>query len=241
VIETGMTNDELSQRRWTVIYCAIAALVSAMTVSCNHPQPSSHAFPTTHLFGGKVALTIPASWIKQQHVTNGNIEIIQFEVPDQTTETTPDSANAIVSVEPLQTGATVTNFGDARLFKGALSEGNAVLTDFIADARWRTALSRGQQGSTPYVIMDRFGVDRGVMVLLRLAQPVFPNNGSELAHSVSNFNLVVSSLKIGGTNTIDSQMRMDNGTVWLRHFSDQDTNWMSKTGVVWRAYQPSQP
>ena len=237
-----MTNDELIRRRRTSTCFAITLLVFAMAAgSCSRTNPPSSPLPTTHLFGGKVTLTIPTTWIKQMRATNGGIVILQFEVPDPTTENTHDSANAVVTVEPQQTGATVTNFGDARLFKGELAEGNAVLTDFIADARWRTALSRGQQGSAPYVIMDRFGVDRGVMVLLRLAQPVFSNNGSELARSVSNFNLAVSSLKIGGTNTIDSEMRMDNGTVWLRHFSDQDTNWMSKTGVVLRAYQPSQP
>jgi hypothetical protein len=42
-------------------------------------------------------------------------------VSDPTTESTPDSANAGLTIEPLQAGVTITNFGDSRLFKSSVT------------------------------------------------------------------------------------------------------------------------
>jgi hypothetical protein len=69
-------------------------------------------------------------------------------------------------------------------------------------------------------------MDRGVMVCFRVAVPILKNDQGVLTSSISNFNWVVNSLKIGETNAVNSEMRWDHGVTWLRPFNDLDTNWM---------------
>jgi hypothetical protein len=147
-------------------------------------------------------------------------------IPDPATDGTPDSANAGITIEKTHDGLNVTNFSDSRLKNPSDPTGYTVLTRIFANNKWGSAITRGQQDTTPYIIMDRFGVDQGVMVFFRIAQPVLTNNNQVVANSISNFNLVVASLKIGGTNFVNSELRQDYGTIWLRSLSDMETNWM---------------
>jgi hypothetical protein len=148
-------------------------------------------------------------------------------IPDSATPNTPDSANAGILIEPVRDGMDVTNFSGSLLESAPNLHGYAVLSKIFADDKWCSAMTRGQQDATPYIIMDRFGVDQGVMVLFRVAQPILTNNQNVVALSISNFNAVARSLKIGGTNTVNSEMREDHGLIWLRAFSDMDANWMA--------------
>ena len=204
-------------------------LLTALTFGgCVKSQRINEPTAQNTLLGGKVTFDAPKDWVLQKKESHGAVEIVQFVIPDPTTENTPDSANAGITIEPLQPNVTLTNFGDAKLQDSykANPHGYAVLTDIFADNKWRTTLSRGQQDKTPYVIMDRFGVDQNVMVHFLVAHPVYSNNFAAVAQSISNFNAIVLSLKIGGTNTVNSETRLDYGTIWLRNFSDSQTNWM---------------
>jgi hypothetical protein len=162
--------------------------------------------------------------ILQNHLVNSNSENFQFLIPDSATDGTPDSANAGISIEPMRDGMNITNFSGLRLESVPNPYGYAVLTKIFSGDKWCSAVTRAQQNETPYVIMDRFGVDQGVMVFFRVAQPVLKNNNDVVQLSISNFNAVVRSLKIGGTNMVNSEMRQDHGSIWLRAFSDMDTN-----------------
>jgi len=218
-----------------------ATLVALLICGCGqvkHDQPRNES--SNSPAGKLVTFDTPKDWILQNHLVNSNSESFQFLIPDSATDGTPDSANAGISIEPVRAGMNVTNFSGLRLESTSSPHGYAVLTQIFANDKWGSAVTRGQQDSTPYIIMDRFGVDQGVMVFFRVAQPVFTNNQDAVALSISNFNAVVHSLKIGGTNTVNSEMRQDHGTIWLRAFSDMDTNWMTSptNELIYRSPSP---
>jgi hypothetical protein len=210
-----------------------ATLLSIVTVcGCREAREDDQKKETTGSFAGKlVTFDIPKAWVLQNHVTKTNSESFQFLIPDASTDGTPDSANAGIIIEKANDGVDITNYAESRLGAAPNEVGYAVLTKIFANDKWCSAMTRGQQETTPYIIMDRFGVDDGVAVLFRVTQPIL-TNGSVIAESISNFNSVVSSLKIGGTNTVNSEMRQDRGTIWLRAFSDKDTNWMTNNLTV---------
>src|SRR5207249_9730 len=125
------------------------------------------------LLDKNVTFKLPAHWIAQRQFTKGSAKVLQLLIPDPDTDEMPDSSNAIITAEPLQAGVTVERFGDSRLrsYNSSLSS-FTVLTDVPAGQSWRTVLSRVQQGNIPYVVFDRFGVDAGYMVALRIAFPI---------------------------------------------------------------------
>jgi hypothetical protein len=229
----------MMRKIFELLMCAI--LVALVFSGCgqaknDQPQIESSNSPAERL----VAFDAPKDWILQNHLVNSNSESFQFLIPDSVTDNTPDSANAGILIELVHNGMDVTNFSGSLLENAPNLHGYAVLTKIFAGNKWCSALSRGQQGATPYIIMDRFGVDLGVMVFFRFAQPVLTNNQSAVALSISNFNAVGRSLKIGGTNMVNSEMRQDHDTIWLRAFSDMDTNWMASptNKLIYRSPSP---
>jgi hypothetical protein len=217
----------------------LVALVICGCGQAKHDQPRSKS--SNSPAGKLVTFDAPKDWILQNHLVNSNSESFQFLIPDSATDGTPDSANAGISIEPVRDGMDVTSFSGLRLESTSSPHGYAVLTKIFAGDKWCSAVTRGQQDATPYMIMDRFGVDQGVMVFFRVAQPVLTNNQDTVARSISNFNAVTRSLKIGGTNTVNSEMRQDHGTIWLRAFSDMDTNWMASptNNLIYRSPLPA--
>jgi hypothetical protein len=222
--------------------CLIGALLSILFVcGCGQAKQDSQQSEVTNSFAGKlVAFDPPKEWVLQNHITQTNSESFQFLIPDATTDGTSDSANAGFLIETASDGMDITNFANQRLQTTSSPYGYIVITNIYAGDKWCSAMTRGQQDETPYVIMDRLGVDQGVMVFFRIAQPVLTNNAVAVALSISNFNKIVRSLKIGGSNTVNSEMREDHGTIWLRAFSDMDTNWMvSPTNeLIYRSPSP---
>ncbi|MCX6894363.1 MAG: hypothetical protein NTZ16_02405 [Verrucomicrobia bacterium] len=219
-----------------------ATLVALVICGCGqakHDQPRSES--TNSPAGKLVTFDAPKDWILQNHLVSSNSESFQFLIPDLATDGTPDSANAAISIEPIRGGMDVTNFSGLRLENTSSPQGYAVLAKIFAGDKWCSAVTRGQQDATPYMIMDRFGIDQGVMVFFRVAQPVLTNNQDAVALSISNFNAVTRSLKIGGTNTVNSEMRQDHGTIWLQAFSDMDTNWMASptNKLIYRSPLPA--
>lgn len=213
------------------IICSAVALLSAVVAGgCEKAEPDRQQSETT--FAGKlVTFDTPKNWILQKQATKVGFEAFQFLIPDPATDGTPDSANAGIVIEKAQDDLDVTNFASLHLQTGSEPPGNALVTTIFGNDKWCSAVTRGQQGETPYIIMDRFGVDHGVTVFFRVAQPILQNHSS-VAESISNFNSVVRSLKIYGTNAVNSEMREDRGTIWLREFGDTDTNWMTNNLTV---------
>jgi hypothetical protein len=218
-----------------------ATLVALVICGCGQAKHDQLQSESLNSPAGKlVAFDAPKDWILQNHLVNSNSESFQFLIPDSAADGTPDSANAGISIEPMRDRMDVTNISGLRLESTSSPHGYAVLTKIFAGNKWCSAVASGQQHSTPYIIMDRFGVDQGVTVFFRVAQPILTNNQNVVALSISNFNAVVRSLKIGGTNTLTSEMRQDHGIIWLRAFSDMDTNWMTSptNKLIYRSPSP---
>lgn len=177
---------------------------------------SAQARPSS-LYNGAVRFELPGNWKVQREGPHGSAEIVQLLIPDTATNNTPESSNAALTAEPVQPGLSVKRFGDSSLQKPYTT----VLTDIPAGKNWRTVLSRGQLGKTSYVVLDRFGVDAGYMVHFRVAFPVIERaDASWMRRVVADCNRVVSSLKIRGKNQVTSELREDNGVVWLRDLKD---------------------
>jgi len=211
------------RKNFELLICVL--LVALMICGCGqakHEQPRTKS--SISLVEKLVTFDAPKDWILQKHLIETNSESFQFLIPDPATDDTPDSANAGILIKPLRDGMDVTNFSSSLLESTPNLHGYAVLTKIFAGDKWCSAAARGQQDATPYIIMDRFGVDQGVMVFFRVAHPILTNNNDAILLSISNFNAVVCSLKIGGTNAVNSEMRQDYGIIWLRAFSDMDTN-----------------
>lgn len=209
--------------RDNTICLTVALLSTFVTCGCRQAEQSQKERGVTEKL---VTFDVPKDWVLQKHLTDTNLETFQFLIPDAATDNTPDSANAGISIEKTHGGLDLTNFAKSRLQSTPNLEGYVVLTNIFASDKWCSAMTHGQQGSTPYVIMDRFGFDHGVTIFFRVVQPILANDRA-VADSISNFNLVVASLKIAGTNAVNSEMREDHNTIWLRAFSDMDTNWMT--------------
>lgn len=172
------------------------------------------------LLDKSVTFEFPKNWILQKNFKQQKAEVLQLFVPYPETDDTPDSANAGLTAEPAQEGFDVKNFGDFKLQNKY--EGTAILTDITSDdGKWRTVLWRSRQDKTPYVILDRFGVDKGVMVHFMLSFPVLEKgNGKWISQTLSEFNSIVKSLKIKGVNSVNSEAKYDHDMIWLRDFKD---------------------
>jgi hypothetical protein len=142
---------------------------------------------------------------------------VQLLIPDPATDNSPESSNAVITAEPLQPGLTLRSFGDSSIHKPDMT----VLTDIPARKTWRTVLSHGHPGKTAYVVLDRFGVDAGSMVQLRVAFPVIQRADARwMTNVVADCNKLIKSLKIRGKNVVTSEVKVDNGVLWLRDFKD---------------------
>jgi hypothetical protein len=181
---------------------------------------SAHAGPSS-LLGGAVTFQLPSSWQIQRQGPHGAAEIVQLLIPDAATDNTPESSNAVITAEPLQPGLTIKSFGDSSVRKPDMT----VLTDIPAGKAWRTVLSHGHPGKTPYVVLDRFGVDAGCMVQLRVAFPVIQRADARWTTNVAAAcNKLIKSLKIRGQNVVTSELKVDHGVLWLRDLKDPAKN-----------------
>jgi len=130
----------------------------------DQPRTESSNSPSWKL----VSFDAPKDWILQNHLVNSNSESFQFLIPDSATDGTPDSANAAIIIEATRDGMDVTNFSRLKLEGTPKPSGYAVIGKIYASDKWCSSMTRGQQYATPYIIMDRFGVDQGMMVFFEL-------------------------------------------------------------------------
>ena len=181
---------------------------------------SASAVPNS-LFSGAVTFHLPSNWKVQRQGPHGSAEVVQLLIPDPDTDNTPESSNAVITAEPLQPGLTVKSFGDSSIHKPDMT----VLTDIPAGKTWRTVLSHGHPGKTAYVVLDRFGLDAGYMVHLRVAFPVIQRADARwMTNVAADCNKLIKSLKIKGGNVVTSELKLDHGVVWLRDLKDPAKN-----------------
>lgn len=165
-----------------------------------------------------VTFELPEDWVVQHFIQRGTTEMTGFYVPYQEAEKRAESANAIITAEPLQPAMDVQTFSDARLRN--CFEGMEIIGDVTTRDKWRTVVWRAKQGTTPYRILDRFGVSGGAMVHFRLSFPMLYHGDTNwLAKVVSDFNRVVESLKIGDRNLLDCEVKCGNNLIWLGPFN----------------------
>jgi len=178
---------------------------------------SEEPLPDT-LLDTNINFKLPAHWHLRRQFTNRAAVVLQLLIPDRDTDGTPDSSNAALTVEPMQEGMTVKTFGDLKLRS---DPSFTVIADIPAGRAWRTVLSRGQQGKTPYVVLDRFGVASSYMVTVRVAFPIVPRKEWRwTGRTVADCNSLIKSLTIRGKNVITSELMDDDNVIWLRDFKD---------------------
>jgi hypothetical protein len=191
---------------------ALAALALTGFAANADPLPES-------LLEKNVTFKLPSHWKVQRQTTNGSAEVLQLLIPDPDTDDTPNSSNVGITAEPSQPEATVKKFGDLRLHTEDRSL--TVLTDIPAGETWRTVLSHGKQEKTAYAVIDRFGVDDGYMVAVRIAFPVIQRKDAQwTTRTMADCNALIASLKIRGKNVISSELKVDKGVFWLRDLKD---------------------
>ncbi len=191
--------------------CVISIIFS--TAAAEEPLPAS-------LWNKNVTFALPPHWRVQRHFADNSREMLQLLIPDPDTDSTDDSSNACITVEPLHRGDTVKSFGDTKL-QLTSDPSYIIITDIPAGKKWRTVLSSVHQGKTPYVIFDRYGVDADCMVALRIVFPIIKRKDADwMKRMVAECNSIQKSLKIRNRNFITSELKNDSGVVWLKDFKD---------------------
>lgn len=172
---------------------SIVAIIFLSTLAFGDSSVQSVA-----ILGKCVTVQLPARWEKQSRNSNGDREAIGFMIPFKGSEDTPESANAALFATRVAPSETAKSFGDrilARMIDP--KSGNVIVSDTPDGTNWRTVLWHGQQGSTAYIIMDRFGVLNGIGVQLRVAYPLLKSgDATEVDQTNNEFNAAIKTLAV---------------------------------------------
>jgi hypothetical protein len=118
------------------------------------------------LAGDRVTLEVDGSW---EEVRAKAGESVSFQIPNPADEDTPDSANATIVARTL----------GKEPFEDRITRVAAKLTVVTrlpkaANSNDVLLVSRGKQGDTPYVVVDRLARRNGVEIHIRVAWPILP-------------------------------------------------------------------
>lgn len=144
------------------------------------------------LLDERVSVDIPKRWKRIKETPNKQ----QYLIPFKETDNTPHSANASIVTEYCDDSLDVRNYSDsilARMINPA--KGNIIINDNLDGTYWRSVLWRGQN-QVPYVIWDRFGVNKGISVHFRVAYPLLENSTQSRQSLTDEINATTESLKI---------------------------------------------
>ena len=93
----------------------------------------------------------------------------------------------------------------------------ALIAGSVEGASWFTVVSRTRQGGLGYVVIDRFGVSAGFLANLRMTIPLLARAPlSWFETTIPQFNEVVRSFTMGGSNTSRSEVVMEGNRLLLR-------------------------
>jgi hypothetical protein len=148
--------------------------------------------PPYRLLGDRVGLIVGSDWVNIRQLER----VVAFQVPNPADEGTPHSANVAVVVHPEVTGSFENRVREA-------SAGVSVIVRLPETASDRDALllSRGQQGSTPYIVVDRVARRAGLDVHVRAAWPILEATTQDWhLRFFSEVNRLMSELTVDGSS-----------------------------------------
>ena len=181
--------------------CFIVLMLYPILSGCSTTQPQAQtetsAVPsiTVLLLKDHVTCRIPTRWVLTQESKEDGHRQAYF-IPFQAATDTNDTANASLVAQSCSTSLTVREYSDSILAQMINPKaGNVIISDQPDGPFWRSVFWRGQ-GQIPYVIWDRFGVENGVSVHLRVAYPLLKNSSQAQQLLTNEINAVTESLKI---------------------------------------------
>jgi len=171
-------------------------------------------------------------WRFETGRTGTETELATYRVPYLTAEKGVRYAEAMVSADIVPETLVVSAAPEFQQSRLPPPEGLVVIDDAVGD-KWRTRLGLSQTN----LVMERFGVDKGILVMIRQIQPVVAaNHFAGIQHCLDDFNSAVRSLKMRGANEITTEVRMTNGIVWLQRLdapsSTPSTNSISLASLL---------
>jgi hypothetical protein len=139
------------------------------------PLPADSAVT---LASTRVQFLAPQGWRVLDLMDSDSVNRVIFHVPSSATDSVgPERTNVLVTAfRHLPAGASFDTL-TADLFASMSGQGSVVvLSDSMLAAPERRFLFwRGQQGATPYVIVDDFARIAGMVIHVRMAMPVLGN------------------------------------------------------------------
>jgi len=151
------------------------------------------------LMKGRLHFSAPVGWIELPRQTRETSDIVAFQIPNPADEGTSDSANVAVTANWSLAERSIERFSEGPLRSLREMPGTIVVNDVTSADGSRTVLSRGQQGSTPYLVIDTFGFGGGTHVWCRAAYPLLEGTSEKWnASVVRDYNTLVASITVDG-------------------------------------------
>lgn len=157
------------------------------------PTPGWNELP---LLGSRLSVAVPQAWVRLRLSDSDRDREAIFQIPDPADEGTPDSTNIKVSVPQWKD---VASGGDAVVARLASEPGGAIMSDKTSAKGRRVVLSRAQQGTTPYLVVDIMSAARDVIVWARAAWPLLEKGSPEWSDTVlKDFKGMAKSITVDG-------------------------------------------
>ncbi|THB66218.1 MAG: hypothetical protein D6E12_11090 [Desulfovibrio sp.] len=149
------------------------------------------------LVQGRVKVTAPGSWVVLEEGAQGAAELVGFYIPFASAEGSRDDANAIVTVNTNPRAIDVTAYSSLVL-RDFLSLPSSVVLSDVTEGMWRTVVWNGRQGTTSYMVVDRFAATPDLLILCRISWPVVDMIDGGMAEIIDQANFVLTSLRVDG-------------------------------------------
>ncbi len=162
---------------------------------------SQGAPPESTIYSGassRVRFAAPTKWHLLRNDATDTSAVIVFHLRNPATDTAgPDRANVVLTAHIRPGKQDIRAFSDAVFANMTAHDAPAVLNDVYRHHRTRSIFWRGQLGSTPYVLLDKFAVYRGVYLTLRFSRPLAKGTAQDWTQqALAEFNALVESITI---------------------------------------------
>jgi hypothetical protein len=182
-------------------------LTIALLLITGHSLAVAQKAPTSFI-ERRVTFSLPTQWVIQKQEETKTLGRAQILIPYPLTDNTPHSANAAIVANTVPSSVTVKDIGD-RVYNKQY-EGMAVVNDIADGKNWRTIVWTARTEGTPYLMLDRFGLVKGVAVEFLVGFPLLENGDQKwIEKVVEDFNATCKSLKIDGTNSTEAKVSLE--------------------------------
>jgi len=149
------------------------------------------------LYDGAIRFSAPSTWHLLNHGKTDTSEAYVFHVRSPTDSTTDDRTNVLVIARIRHDRSSLGSFSDTVFNRMTAGDRVLVLEDTTRDDRTRSIFWRGEQGATPYVLLDKFAVQDTFYINLRFAMPLLKGaSGDWQRRTLSQLNQVVATLNV---------------------------------------------